>query len=218
MLPHASKAILPVIFSFDNGGKGQSWPSEITIAALSGLSRKIVRKAITELRAFPGFSYTWKMTQRGRQSKRFNFTLPSKEDNDIFFFHKIILSGGNWRMLKPISKAVYPVLRTFAAWDKEEAEEEEEIIGNDDEEIREDYSRREFEYSEAGPGMIGKHTGISRARVFDALKDLVNCFLIEHSGNRLRVYLTPPKYYKRDYLNEQLIASFKSELGSQDEG
>lgn len=209
MLTLRAKAILPVIFGFNNG-HGQSWPSEGTIAALSGLSRKTVRQGINDLVSFPGLSYSWKMTQRGRQSKRFTFEIPGRGDNEIFFFHKIILSGGNWRMLKPVGKAVYPVLRTFSGWDKNEADEELEL-SNDDEEIRQAYGERQFDYSELRPGLIAKYSGIERSRVYDALKDLTERSLIARCYKKLKVFIIPPKYYKRDFLNEQLIKSFGHE-------
>jgi hypothetical protein len=209
LLSSSAKAVVPVIYAFDNG-KGESWPSELTIGALSGLSRKTVRKGITDLlRQFPGFSFTWQMTSDGRKSKRFKFTVPGNDR--AFFFYKIVLTGGNWRLLKPVAKAVYPVLRAFSSWDKEEAEEEEGgIIDNADGDYKAAYGEREFDYSRAEPGVI-------RQRVFPALRDLQEHFLIERAEGRWKVFLKPPYHYKRAGLNQQLMTSFKADLAGRDE-
>ena len=120
-------------------------------------------------------------------------------------------------MSKLVAKAVYPVLRTFSGWDKEEAELLEEVNLSDDEEVKQSYGEREFEYSEVEPGVIAKYSGVSRPRVFDALADLKKRFMIEPNSGHWKVYLNPPKYYKREFLNEQLMAAFRSEMVTQDE-
>ena len=209
MLSLAAKAVLPVILSFDNG-KGQSWPSEETISTLSGLSCKTVRKGIDHLLSMAGFSFDWQMTATGRKSKKFKFEVPGKDD-PVFFFHKVIFTGGNWRLLKPVGKAVYPVLRSFAAWDKDEAAELADGLG-DDSEFKEAYAARQWEYSELMPGDIAKYSGIERARVYGALKDLTNHFFTERCRERWKVFLLPQQYYKRDFLNEQLMKSFSHKL------
>ena len=209
MLPLRAKAVLPVVYAHDNG-KGQSWPSEETISALSRLSPKTVRKGINELLSLPGFSFKWQMTATGRKSKKFKFPLPGNSEK-VFFFHKVILTGGNWRLLKPIGKAIYPVLRTFSQWDRNEAYESEEIK-NTDEDFKESFADREWEYSEAEPGILARYAGITRARVYDALRDLQECALIERSDGRWKVYLIPQEHYTRDFLNGQLIKSFRHKL------
>jgi hypothetical protein len=207
LLPLAAKAVFPVVYAHDNG-KAQAWPSEETIAALSGLSPKTVRKGINDLLAMAGFSFEWQITATGRKSKKFKFHVPSKDDR-VFFFHKYLLTGGNWRMLNLVGKAVYPVLRTFSTWDKEEAEEDEDgILCENEGDYADAYAAREWEYSEIRPGDIAKYSGISRQRVFPALQDLQNHYLIERVGDRWKVFLIPPRYYNRDFLNEQLMKSF----------
>lgn len=202
-LPLSAKAVLPVIYAYDNS-KGKSWPSEETIAVLSGLSCKTVRKGINELFVLPGFSFDFKMTAQGRKSKRFTLSLPSDRDK-VFFFHKFLLTGGNWRLLKAISKAVYPVLRVFSAWDKEEAEEGEDGMEDDYKDL---YASRQWEYSEVESGIIAKYAGIARQNVQIAIHDLEDKCLVERVDRRWKVYLSPPKYFKRDFLNEQVIKSF----------
>jgi hypothetical protein len=207
LLPLASKAVLPVIYAYDNRN-GQSWPSETTIAALTGLSCKTVRKGVDGLLNLPGFSYDWQMTATGRKSKKFKFNIPGKGD-PVFFFHKIIMTGGNWRLLKPISKTVYPVLRAFSAWD---AEEENDIIDSEDGDYKAAYAARIFEYSEAKTETLAKFSGIARQNVPSALRDLQKHFLLERQGERWKVFLKPPQQYERAWLNEQLMKSFACEL------
>ncbi|MFH1628439.1 MAG: helix-turn-helix domain-containing protein [Pseudomonadota bacterium] len=210
-LPLNAQAVLPVLLAHANG-KGQAWPSEETISALSGLSPKTVRKGINELLALPGFKFDWQMTATGRKSKKFTLPMPTSdnrftENDKFFFFHKFILTGGNWRLLKPIAKAVYPVLRTFSVWDKGEAEEA-GLIDNADGDYKDAYAQREWEYSELEPGMIGRYAGIERARVYGALRNLEERNLLERCGERRKVFFIPPQYYKRAFLNEQLMKSF----------
>ena len=109
-------------------------------------------------------------------------------------------------MLKPIAKAVYPVLRTFSYWEPEG----EELETDDD--FKAAYAERTFEVSEAEPGVIAQYAGISRFRVSNAMDNLIKHNLVERHGDRWKVYLIPPRYYKRDFLNEQIKREFGSEL------
>ena len=57
-LPKPSKGILPVIASHCNE-TGESFPSEETIAGLSGWTEKKVREGIQGLVGFPGFQFSY---------------------------------------------------------------------------------------------------------------------------------------------------------------
>lgn len=206
MLSLSAKAILPVIGCHLND-KGEAWPAENTIAALAGLTPKTTRKAINVLTEFPGFSYKWYVTPTGRRSKRFSMVLPGKE-KPSFFFYRTVINGGNWRLIKPISKAVYVVMRAFSGWDVDSAE----IDENSNEEIRSAYATRWFDHCEMQPGDIGRYAGIYRTKVFEALRDLQEHSLIERDNERWKVYRLPPHYYKRAYLNTKLMKDFGHEL------
>ena len=221
MLPLSAKAVLPVIYSYANE-KGQAWPSEITISALSGVSCNTVRKGINALLTLPGFSFDYQWTGRGRKSKKFKVPMvpvsnPFDADVPVFFFYKAVLTGGNWRMLKAIGKAVYPVLRTFSAWDEEEEEEEDSILDEAGYDYREAYKNRQWDYSEMAAADIARFAGIERARVYQALRDLEKNYLIEQVDGKIKVYLKPPSRWKRAFLNTQLMKSFGHKLREDDE-
>ena len=111
LLPNSSQSILPIIASHCNESGG-SFPSERTLAILSGRSDKTVRGGIQGLSGFPGFEVNSYITKRGRRAKKFRMTFPPKrEKGRCFFFYKQIIEGGNWLKLKPASQALYPVMR-----------------------------------------------------------------------------------------------------------
>ena len=95
LLPKSSKAVFPVIACHCND-KGESFPSERTIAIMSGRTDKTVRDGIKGLETFPGFKFTFYVTSRGRRAKRFYINQPSTDiKGRIFPFHKCIIEGGN---------------------------------------------------------------------------------------------------------------------------
>ena len=116
LLPKSSKAILPVIACHVNK-QGIAFPSEQTIAILSGVSDKVVRQGIRSLEGFPSFKWNPYLTKRGKWSKNFHLKLPVQNRGHAFPFHRVLLEYGIWRELIPTAKAIYPVMRYFSFFD-----------------------------------------------------------------------------------------------------
>jgi hypothetical protein len=203
ILSSAAKAIFPVIACHADE-YGVSFPGEDTIAALSGRTAKVVRQGIRDLEGFPDYHWTHYLTRRGKRGKRFKLLFPStRQRGRVFFFHRCIIDGGNWLMLKPAAQALYPVLRYFAAYIPDEDE------GLDDSvDFNEQYAGRKWELCSAEIGKLAAHAGLDRSTIRDAMNSLQENFLIEphlnEDGERAwKVYIFPPKRFKASYLNRR---------------
>ena len=209
LLPKASKSILPVI-GVHCDEKGHSFPGERTMAILSGLTDKTVREGIRGMTGFPGFEISSRVSERGRRAKAYKVVLPPRgEKKRSFFFYRCVIEGGNWQELKQVSHALYPVMRCFAYFDKEENEEP---MGGEFEVL---YQSRKWEVCEAEMTVLAQYAGISRPSVYEALNDLEKNSLIECQGindegvRTWKVFLIPPAYFKREYLNTKIIEKHK---------
>ena len=195
-LSKASKSIYPVILSFRNE-KGISFPGEETISRLSGRTEKTVRDGIRGLKGFPGFSTEQYATKYGHKGKRFHTKAPPKEPGRSFPFHKQIITGGNWLKLSPAAAALYPVMRYFGFFDEAD---------DDVDNFAEDFANRSYDFCVATNPFLVRYSGVSPRSIFSARECLKKHFLIEKSdrGNdyEWKVFLRPPSYYKRDFLNE----------------
>ena len=218
LLPKTSKAILPVI-GIHCDPKGHSFPSERTIAILAGISDKSVREGIQGLLGFPGFEVSRYISSRGRRAKKYHLTLPpEREKNRSFFFHRVIVDGGNWSELKLVSQALYCAMRYFAYFDQDIYCDETEDTDLDD--FNELYKNRKWELCSAEKNILAKYAGLSRPSVDEALKDLEKKFLIESFGRNdegelcWKVFLIPPKYFKRDFLNGKIKKAYRHEKNS----
>lgn len=218
-LPKSSKAILPVI-AVHSDAKGESFPSERTLAILSGCSDKTVREGIRGLIGFPGFNVDDYITKRGRRAKKFRLIFPPEgEEGRSFFFYKLLIEGGNWRLLNPASKALYPVMRHFAYFDKDLYLENEEGAADkyDPMEFEEFYKARKWDCCEAETSILAEYSHITRPSVYGALKDLEEHSLIEKMGkndegvSQWKVFIKVPKYYKREFLNAGVARTYGKE-------
>jgi len=212
MLPLSSKAVFPVIGCHSND-QGIAFPGENTIAALAGLSPKTARKGIRGLDGFPGFAVHYYTTARGRRSKKFRLRLLARDHDKYFFFHRSILEGGNWRMLRPSAKALYPSMRCFSFY----GFDEDEGMASDDQENRDFYGQRGFDYCRAQVHLLSEKAGITRSRFYTALSSLEEHFLVEEAqlsnGEPVwKVYHYPTRHYEREGLNRQLKKTFRSEI------
>lgn len=208
MLPKSSKAIYPVIRSYCNKD-GKAFPGEGVISAQSGRTEKIVSGGIKGLEGFPGIRIEKYITKRGRHSKRFSCKIPEYKKGAIFPFHREILLGGNWSLLKPTAQALYPVMRHFGYADYYEYWETAEEGTKQEMDVpdwnTDDFKNREFDFCEAEPSILCEYAHISRRSYNEAINDLEKHFLIKSDKGKFLVYLRPPMYYKRDGLNKTLI-------------
>jgi hypothetical protein len=187
--------------------KGEAFPSEQTIAILSGLTDKVVREGIRGLDGFPGFSFEQYVTRHGRRSNKFKLEmLRNSERGAGFPFFRYGLEAGCWREAKPAAKALYPVMRLFAFFDLETCADEDDELG----EFHEVYANREFDLCEAEIPIMATFAGITRQSVYSALADLQRCCLVEQIDGRIwKVFLrSNGEIFKRDYLNECVRRSY----------
>jgi hypothetical protein len=211
LLPTASKAIFPVIACHANKD-GKSWPGELTIGILSGLSKAMVRKGIKGLKAFPDITIDAK-----KRPKRFKVKLPQEAINGKTFpFYQVVLEYGLWRELKPTAKALYPVMRSFAKFDLEvylDIEGDDEKCYADFDEV---YRDRKYDLCDENKNVLVKHAGVHRSSVKGALNDLKRHHLIEWNAEwkLWKVYQKSKAetYWKREFLNEKILKSFRSAL------
>jgi hypothetical protein len=204
-LSPAAKTVFPVIAAHTDAA-GHAFPSEQTIAILSGLTEKTARAGIHGLEALPGFTASPYVTARGRRSKRFHVKAPPIEIGRSFPFFKCILDGGNWSQLTPTAHALYPVMRTFGHFDFYDAPEDETA---DPSAFKEEYIRRTFDLCEAEPDILADAAGISRKSLGAAMQSLVECHLLEQTDEGLRVYLIPPRVFKPSWLNKRVAERYR---------
>lgn len=215
MLPKSSKAIYPVIACHRNG-KGLSFPGERTIAIMSGRTDKVVREGIQGLISFPGFKVVPYVTKRGRRSKKFHLKQPPRENGRSFPFHKCIIDGGNWAELKTVAKALYPVMRYFGFYDEDAVYSDQDIFPGD--KFNEIYPKRKYDLCQAEGHLMAHYAGIARNSVPEALRDLERNFLIESIQRydldvfTWKVYLRPPRYFRRDHLNTKTMEIYQHEI------
>jgi len=209
LLPKASKAIWPVIMCYANE-KGESFPSEQTIAILSGLSDKQVREGVRGLEGFPGFEYHEYISKRGRRAKKFKVELPRYEKGKAFPFYQYVLESGAWREAKPSAKALYPVMRAYGYFDVEKyaiQEDLEEWEGSMFEEI---YRDRLYDFCEAEKPILTTYAGIDRTSLDGALNSLSHCVLIDENESGWKVFLRTKDnmIFKSDFLNEKIRKAY----------
>lgn len=210
-LPKASKAIYPVIRSHCNKN-GDAWPGEETISTLCGRTEKIVRSGIQGLEKFPGIRTETYLTRRGHRSKRFSCKIPDYEKGKLFPFHKDIILGANWSLLKPTAQALYPVMRYFGFndfyeyWGATEDIEEKGFDLDGSGFSWDNFKDREFDFCEAEPRVLCEYAHIASRSYREAITDLEKHFMIKKiEAGKFMVYLHPPKMYKRDWLNKQTM-------------
>ena len=207
-LPKASKAIYPVIRSHCNS-VGDAWPGEETISILSGRTEKIVRSGIGGLEKFPGIRVEPYMTRRGKRSKRFSCKTPAYKKGELFPFHKDIILGANWSLLKPTAQALYPVMRYFGYADfYEYADDELSNVESEEHNGWSNFRDREYDFCEAEQRVLCEYANIASRSYREAIADLEKYHMIkavEEEEGKFMVYLHPPIYYKRDSLNKRIM-------------
>lgn len=202
-LPNAAKAVLPVICCHANT-QGVAYPSEERIAGMSGLTPKTVRAGVKALEdLLPGFSTLNYVTRRGKRAKSYQFTKLPTDGKKYFAFYRRWIDAGNWYTLHttPSAWAVYPVLRHFAY-----APDHEDIVGDDEDDFRSDYQRREYDFYDAEASVIQEYAGITRNSLQPALRALQEANFIDkvYDDEEWRVYRWSTWFFKRHYLNSDL--------------
>jgi len=211
LLPKSSKAVFPVIACHCDEN-GIAFPSERTIAILSGRTEKIVRSGINGLDGFPGFQWdTWK-TRRGKRAKKYQLELPKYRKGTVFPFFKETLESGHWRELVPTAQALYPVLRYFGFFNLDFYNEAEETEFGEIE-FMDVYENRhyDFVYTDCLTG-LAKHAGISRRSIYGAIDCLRKNNLFEYcyfENGLSKIYIKSKFHYKRSYLNKKIMDSFR---------
>ena len=157
LLPKAAKSIFPAIAVHCNA-KGKCYPTQKTIADLSGRTEKTVWAGIKGL-AENEFSElkVSKVKMQGMQWPGNHYYLKFPSTN-YFPFYKSLIDDGKWRQLKPSAQALYPVMR---------------CLGDDlsfDE---------EYDYCRERKKVLADYAGISRTSIQAALRSLESANLIK---------------------------------------
>jgi hypothetical protein len=212
LLPKASKSIYPAIMYFRNSKTGVSFADQETLAILSGLSEKTVSDGIKGLDGFPDIEIISYITKRGKRSNKFKITVQPIEKGRSFPIKKTIFEGGNWSQLKPTAQALYPVLRHYGWFDLDMYSENEDLEASpSDFDIF--YPGRKYDFFDADLILSAEHAGFSYRSVKSALNSLEECSLIERWNAKLwKIYLTPPYYYKRRFLNDKIKERFAHKI------
>jgi hypothetical protein len=167
-LPLASRTIFPVIAVHQNK-EGGSWPSQQTIADLSGYSEKTVREGLKGLleKGFSGIKikkYRKEWMQWAGTYYKIN-PLPVGKKG-YFPFHKALVISKNWSKLKSTAKALYPVMRCFGYNDG---------FGR---------NYKPHDYCDRKKTYLAEFAGIDRRSIAGALKSLQSVDLIEPVSGR----------------------------------
>jgi hypothetical protein len=207
-LPTASKSIYPVI-AVHCDSKGIAFPSEQTIAILSGRTPKTVRHGIAGLMHYPGITIERYVTGRGHRGIKYHLDIPPEERGRSFSFYKCIVAGGNWSQLTPGAHSLYPVMQAFSFFDSEEYSYIEDTeYGHDIQSMIEDgeYQNRVYDFCNADIDVLADFAGIGKKTAITSLTQLEDHFLIEQASSiddrdTWKIFRTPPKIYKADWLN-----------------
>ncbi len=211
-LPQGAKTVFPVIACLRNN-RGYAYPSEQTIAALSGKTEKTVREAIKGLSKVELISLSHHITEKGRRAKKFHVETPDSGDKLTFPFHLCILEKGLWQHLSPSAHALYPVMRHFSFFDEKTSstyEDQGKASANSDK------TERDYNFCSLEQNKLAEYAGISRQTLFPAFDSLASCGLIESldkdpGGQTFlwKVFFKTESWFARDVLNENILKRYK---------
>jgi len=208
-LPKVAKGIYPVIACHANKN-GKAFPGETTIAILSGYREMKVREGTKKLEEFRMLDVSKKKTKKGYYRKEYKINLPKEEDQTkIFLFHKTIFEGGNWRELKHSAQALYPVMRCFSNFNADLYSEIENMDGvNKDDDFREMFRYREWDFCSETLNKMAKFSGITRRTIKEAINSLQENFLIEPIERGWKVFINPKKFWKSEFMNKKISSKY----------
>jgi hypothetical protein len=208
-LKPASKAIYPCLLKFVNKGSGLAFPCLHTLAIVSGVSEKTAGEGIKGLDGLPGFMKETYITRRGHTAYKYKIQEPPPDrDHTIWISHHFI-NGGNWSLLTPTAKAVFPVLKHFSWWDGRYYCELENLDSSmDDLDLQCLYPDRKYDFIDAEDEIVCKFSGITKRSLQNAYESLHKHHFVSPlrvAGRRVwKTYIYPPKHYKREWLNQRI--------------
>ena len=213
--PSAKAIYLPLIKHVNTDG--EAWPCCETLGQLAGISRKTAGNGIKYLEGFPGFQKQPYFTRRGHKSYKYVIKAPSKDPTISMYISHDFINGGNWSQLKPVGKAIFPVLLNFAWWEKELYLELKEtyVDERDDEEI---YKTREYDIFDGDKKLICELAGISFRSLDKAILSLNENYFIkpqQYNGKEIwKIMIFPSIYFKPSFLirNQEKLFSEKITL------
>lgn len=195
-LPLASKSIYPVI-GIHCDKHGHCFPSQETIAIMSGIKDvKTVRVGIEGLNILSEFSSIKRPNRRGQWHYEYKIIPPANHRGSMFPFYRSYVEGGNWAVLGSVSKAVYPVIKTFAYYDHEDCTEDD----------CPDYSTRDYDIANPDFEVVAEYAGVCLPSVKKAMVEIEKAELIDTDtdlNDGWRVHRLPKRTFKRDYLNNK---------------
>jgi hypothetical protein len=206
-LNSASKAVYLPLLKFVNK-KGSAWPSQRTLAIVSGITEKTAGNGVKGLNGLPGFEKKKYITRRGHTANHYFIEEPLPDYQHTIWFSHDYINGGNWSLLTPAAKAVFPVLKHFAWWEIDLYFELKDD-GYDPIDFLEIYQDRDYDFMNAEEQNICELAGINRRSLFDAYESMISNNFIELLGvdegrKTWKVFTTPSQYYKRDWLNKKM--------------
>ena len=209
--PTSAQAVFPVLLYFMDKAKGTCFPSMDTIGILCGRDRKTVSEGIEYLLTRPiPLKRSMRITEQGRKAYSYSYPVVTRQSGLFFPFRHGVIDGGNWLRLTPTAQALYVTMRTYGGLGFEDLSV---VFGEDcEDDFQGEFAKRDFEFCRADKDVLGWKSGIKTYQTLDtALESLSACFLAERAKDMdcdeievWKVFLKPPSFFKRDYLNAQI--------------
>lgn len=211
--PQATKAIIPVIMKHSNPG-GYSFPGQTRIAIYSGITEKSVREGLNGLQNFQDFGIIKEFNRRGWKKNKYWIKPATKNEKGAVFISHAFFNGGNWALLSPSAKSIYPVLKYCCYWEYDLYQEYEEM-DEPPSETYEVYRNRKYDFLCAEPEAIAEYAGISKKSISSAFQSLKNHFFIEPIGmvdgrETWKLFTQPPSIFNA-YMNKQAREKYNLE-------
>jgi hypothetical protein len=208
-LPKSSKSIYPVV-AVHCDANGKAFPSQETIAILSGTTSKTVRAGIQGLKKLPGFSVYKIATSRGHESSIYKITPTPEKKGRSFPLYKCVIEGGHWGQLSASAHALYIVMRTFSFFDGDLYSE---LEGTDygyaiDALIEEGiYQKRRYDFVNAEISILAQYAGLCKSTVYSALNKMEKASLIEETYSidgydTFKIFRIPEESHQPRLLND----------------
>lgn len=212
-LGKCAKAIYPVIACHCDQKKGnKAFPSQLTIAILSGYKIPSVKNGIQELKNTSSMEFK---VLPERHHNSYEIILPARQSTAKFKFHKAIIDSGTWRELSPSAKALYPAMRTLSHFNPEDLDEYAPEFDYEKFNFQDEvYSYRQYDFCTETKAELCRRAGIDRKSFETSLENLIEIGLVSPGtgdrGNEYwKVNFYPIRNWKQDYLNEKVKRLFK---------